>query len=159
MLPRAATRPVSRGALARRCRVRRRPARTRRAKRAEEAESSSTRYRHTALTCGVSEDADGDLHLRRCLPTGEHLTMTRAYIGLGSNLGDRAETISEAVERLRVTPGIDAVGVSTLRETDPVGPIPDQPRFLNGVAQVETTLRPRELLDLLLELERRLGRT
>ena len=85
--------------------------------------------------------------------------MTRAYIGLGSNLGDRAETISEAVERLRVTPGIDAVRVSTLHETEPVGPIRDQPRFLNGAAEVETTLRPRELLDLLLDVERALGRT
>ncbi len=85
--------------------------------------------------------------------------MTRAYIGLGSNLGDRATTIFEAVEQLRVTPGIHALRVSTLRETEPVGPIPDQPRFLNGVAEVETTLRPRELLDLLLDVERGLGRT
>ena len=52
-------------------------------------------------------------------------------------------------------PGV--VAVSTLRETDPVG-VTDQPRFLNGVAALETELAPRELLDVLLAVERRLGR-
>jgi 2-amino-4-hydroxy-6-hydroxymethyldihydropteridine diphosphokinase len=78
--------------------------------------------------------------------------MTRAYIGLGANLGDREATIRAAIAEL---PGV--VGVSTLRETDPVG-VTDQPRFLNGVAVIETELRPHELLGLLLAVERRLGR-
>ena len=78
--------------------------------------------------------------------------MTVAYIGLGANLGDREATIQAAVAGL---PGV--VGVSTLRETDPVG-ITDQPRFLNGVAVLETELPPRELLDVLLAVESRLGR-
>src|SRR6266508_1006835 len=146
MLPPAAIRPESRGAVPLRHPGARRRARRRRSKRTEEAEPSSTRYRHTALTFRVPEQVDVDLQRRLHLLTPERLTMTRAYIGLGSNLGDRAETISEAVERLRVTPGIDAVRVSTLYETEPVGPIRDQPRFLNGAAEVETTLRPRELL-------------
>ena len=78
--------------------------------------------------------------------------MTLAYVGLGANLGDREGTIRAAVADL---PGV--VAVSTLRETDPVG-ITDQPRFLNGVAALETELAPRELLDVLLAVERRLGR-
>jgi 2-amino-4-hydroxy-6-hydroxymethyldihydropteridine diphosphokinase len=78
--------------------------------------------------------------------------VTIAYVGLGANLGDREATIRAAVAEL---PGV--VGVSTLRETDPVG-VTDQPRFLNGVAVLETELAPRELLDVLLAVERRLGR-
>jgi 2-amino-4-hydroxy-6-hydroxymethyldihydropteridine diphosphokinase len=78
--------------------------------------------------------------------------VTLAYVGLGANLGDREGTIRAAVADL---PGV--VAVSTLRETDPVG-ITDQPRFLNGVAALETGLTPRELLDVLLAVERRLGR-
>ena len=78
--------------------------------------------------------------------------MTRAYVGLGANLGDREATIRSALAAL---PGVAAV--STLRETEPLG-VTDQPRFLNGVAAVETELSPRELLDSLLAVERRLGR-
>jgi 2-amino-4-hydroxy-6-hydroxymethyldihydropteridine diphosphokinase len=81
----------------------------------------------------------------------------RAYVGLGANLGDREATIRRAVELLAATAGIEVVGVSTLRETDPVG-YADQPRFLNGVAALETELGPRELLDRLLAVERELGR-
>jgi 2-amino-4-hydroxy-6-hydroxymethyldihydropteridine diphosphokinase len=83
----------------------------------------------------------------------------RAYIGLGSNLGDREETLRGAVERLAATPGVEVVAVSSLRETDPVGPVLDQPRFLNGVAALDTSLRARELLGLLLEIESEFGRT
>jgi 2-amino-4-hydroxy-6-hydroxymethyldihydropteridine diphosphokinase len=61
------------------------------------------------------------------------------------------------VELLVATPGIDVVAVSTLRETDPVG-YADQPRFLNGVAALETDLASRALLDRLLAVERELGR-
>ena len=53
--------------------------------------------------------------------------------------------------------GVDAVAVSTLRETEPWGPVA-QPSFLNGVVALETELGPRALLDLLLGIERRLGR-
>jgi 2-amino-4-hydroxy-6-hydroxymethyldihydropteridine diphosphokinase len=81
-----------------------------------------------------------------------------AYVGLGANLGDRRATIDRALELLRAAPGVDVLAVSSLRETDPVG-FEDQPRFLNGAVALETTLTARELLDLLLEIERRLGRT
>jgi 2-amino-4-hydroxy-6-hydroxymethyldihydropteridine diphosphokinase len=82
----------------------------------------------------------------------------RAYVGLGSNLGDREGTIRRALAALAATPGIDVVAVSSLRETDPVGYL-DQPQFLNGAAALETTLEPQELLAALLGVERRLGRT
>ena len=83
--------------------------------------------------------------------------MTRAYVGFGSNLGDREGTIREALAALDAWPGIDVVAVSTVRETDPVGYL-NQPRFLNGAAALETELAPRELLDALLGIERDLGR-
>jgi 2-amino-4-hydroxy-6-hydroxymethyldihydropteridine diphosphokinase len=83
--------------------------------------------------------------------------MARAYVGLGANLGDREATIRRAVELLAAAPGVTVVGVSTLRETDPVDYL-DQPSFLNGAVAVETELSPRELLDVLLDVERALGR-
>lgn len=79
------------------------------------------------------------------------------YIGLGSNLGDREATLSEALRRLGELEGIEVVAVSSFRETDPVGMV-DQPRFVNAAAALETTLGPRELLESLLEVERGLGR-
>jgi len=81
----------------------------------------------------------------------------RAYVGLGSNLGDREATVRRAVELLGERLGIEIVAVSTLRETDPVG-YEEQPRFLNGVAALEVDLTARALLDELLAIERELGR-
>ena len=83
--------------------------------------------------------------------------MTRAYVALGANLGDRERTIRAALVALDAAPGVRVAAVSTLRETDPVGYL-DQPRFLNGAAALETSLAPRELLDLLLAVEQGLGR-
>jgi 2-amino-4-hydroxy-6-hydroxymethyldihydropteridine diphosphokinase len=83
--------------------------------------------------------------------------VTRAYIGLGANLGDREATIRAAVAELSASPDVELVAVSTLIETEPVGYL-DQPSFLNGVAVVETTLEARELLGLLLATEARHGR-
>lgn len=84
--------------------------------------------------------------------------MIRAYVGLGANLGDRGAALRAALDELCREPGIDLTAVSSFRETDPVG-IVDQPPFLNAAAAVETELPARELLDRLLEIERRLGRT
>ena len=84
--------------------------------------------------------------------------MTRAFVGLGANLGDREATILRALARLKEEPEIRVVRVSTLRETDPVGYV-DQPQFLNGVVELETELPARELLTRLLAIERKLGRT
>jgi 2-amino-4-hydroxy-6-hydroxymethyldihydropteridine diphosphokinase len=83
--------------------------------------------------------------------------LTRAYIGLGANLGDREATIRRAVEVLAADPEIEVAAVSSLRETDPVG-YADQPPFLNGAAVLDTELSPRALLDRLLAVERGLGR-
>jgi 2-amino-4-hydroxy-6-hydroxymethyldihydropteridine diphosphokinase len=82
---------------------------------------------------------------------------TTAYIGLGANLGDRERTIRRALEAIDDAPSTWLLLVSSLRETDPVGYL-EQPSFLNGVAMIVTTATARELLDSLLELERRLGR-
>jgi len=81
-----------------------------------------------------------------------------AYVGLGSNLGDREATIRRAVELIDAEDGMSVLAVSRLRETAPVGDV-DQPSFLNGACVVETELAPREVLARLLEIERSLGRT
>jgi 2-amino-4-hydroxy-6-hydroxymethyldihydropteridine diphosphokinase len=83
--------------------------------------------------------------------------MTRSFVGLGSNLGDPQEQIRRALELLAAEEGVEVVAVSALRETDPVG-YEDQPRFLNGAAELRTSLSARELLGRLLAIERRLGR-
>ena len=83
--------------------------------------------------------------------------MTRAFVGIGSNLGDSHALIAAALELLGAEDGVEVLAVSTLRETDPVG-YEDQPRFLNGAAELETELGPRDLLARLLVIERRLGR-
>jgi 2-amino-4-hydroxy-6-hydroxymethyldihydropteridine diphosphokinase len=74
-----------------------------------------------------------------------------AFVGLGANLGNREATIRLAAEL------IGARRLSTIRETEPWG-LEDQPRFLNAVAELETELTPRALLDRLLDVERSLGR-
>lgn len=80
-----------------------------------------------------------------------------AYVGLGANLGERRTTIERAVGLLDGVPGVSVARVSTLRDTEPWGPV-EQPSFLNGVAELETRLDPRSLLDVLLDVETRLGR-
>jgi 2-amino-4-hydroxy-6-hydroxymethyldihydropteridine diphosphokinase len=82
----------------------------------------------------------------------------RAYVGLGSNLGDREQTLLAAIGALAAHPALEVVAVSSLIDTEPVG-YTAQPRFLNGVAALETGLSARELLELLLEVERRFGRS
>jgi 2-amino-4-hydroxy-6-hydroxymethyldihydropteridine diphosphokinase len=81
-----------------------------------------------------------------------------AYIGLGSNLGDREAMLRGALARLNASPGIRVLAVSRFRETEPVG-FTDQPMFVNAAAAVETELAPRPLLEALLAIERAMGRT
>lgn len=83
--------------------------------------------------------------------------MTRAYVGLGANLGDREGMLRLALERLAAEPSIELVASSTLRETEPEDFL-DQPRFLNGAAALETDLSPRQLLARLQLIECELGR-
>jgi len=81
----------------------------------------------------------------------------RAFVGLGSNLGDREGTLRAAVERLRGVAGTVVTKVSGFRDTKPVGYV-DQPRFLNGAVEVETSLDAQTLLGELLAIEREYGR-
>ena len=83
--------------------------------------------------------------------------MTSAYIGVGSNVGDRHEFCRRAVAELRSTDGIEVVAVSSLYETSPVGG-PPQRSFVNLVCRIETELDPRRLLDSCKDIEHRLGR-
>jgi 2-amino-4-hydroxy-6-hydroxymethyldihydropteridine diphosphokinase len=80
-----------------------------------------------------------------------------AYLGLGSNLGDRRRNLEQAVERLTDTPRIRVLRVSSFRETEPFG-VQDQPLFLNGVAEIETDLQPPALLAAVKQIERDMGR-
>jgi 2-amino-4-hydroxy-6-hydroxymethyldihydropteridine diphosphokinase len=71
----------------------------------------------------------------------------RAYLSLGSNLGDRAGHLQTAVDALAAAPGVTVVAVSNVYETDPVGG-PEQGRYLNAVVAIDTALTPHELLAL-----------
>jgi 2-amino-4-hydroxy-6-hydroxymethyldihydropteridine diphosphokinase len=82
---------------------------------------------------------------------------TIAYIGLGANLGKRDATIEEALRLLGEDDRTSVLGSTVPIETEPVG-YEDQPRFLNAAAKLATTRSPRELLELLLSIERGLGR-
>jgi len=82
---------------------------------------------------------------------------TIAYIGLGANLGKRDATIAEALRLLDEDDRTSVLGSTVPIETEPVG-YEDQPRFLNAAAKLATTRSPRELLELLLSIERALGR-
>jgi 2-amino-4-hydroxy-6-hydroxymethyldihydropteridine diphosphokinase len=78
--------------------------------------------------------------------------VTLAFVGLGANLGDRESTIRNAAAL------IGARRLSTIRETEPWG-VEGQPLFLNAAAELDTELSARALLERLLEVERKLGRT
>jgi 2-amino-4-hydroxy-6-hydroxymethyldihydropteridine diphosphokinase len=87
-----------------------------------------------------------------------HEAYHEAYIGLGSNLGDRRSNLDRAVAALRGDPGVENVELSEIHETLPVGGPAGQGPFLNAAARVATTLEPAALLELLLSVEVRLGR-
>jgi 2-amino-4-hydroxy-6-hydroxymethyldihydropteridine diphosphokinase len=80
----------------------------------------------------------------------------RAFVALGSNLGDRLANLQEAVDRLGKVAGIRVVRTSRVYETDPVGP--PQPDYLNAVVMAETLLSARELLEACLGVEQAMGR-
>ena len=82
--------------------------------------------------------------------------MSRSYIGIGSNLGNRHENCVHAIELLEER-GVTVQKRSALYETEPWG-VTDQPRFINMVVQIETTLEPEELLKLLKGIEQEIGR-
>lgn len=80
-----------------------------------------------------------------------------AYIGLGSNLGDREENLRRALEMMDGLPGTRVLRVSSLYRTEPVG-VTDQPEFLNLAVELETELEPKALLISLQKIEDDLGR-
>ena len=82
---------------------------------------------------------------------------TVAFLGLGSNLGDRLTNLQGAVDLLQVEPGLRVLTSSRVWETAPVGG-PPQPDYLNAVIRVETDLSARDLLDVAHRVEERLGR-
>jgi len=80
-----------------------------------------------------------------------------AYIGLGSNLGDRYANIALAIDKMRLIPATRVVEQSTDYLTAPVGP-QDQPHFVNSAVKITTDQSPRELLDALKAIEKSMGR-
>ena len=81
----------------------------------------------------------------------------RAYLGLGSNVGDRGRALQHAVDGLAAAAGVTVAAVSSVYETAPVGG-PEQPDYLNAVVAVETDRTPRELLEIAKRLEDEAGR-
>ncbi|MFQ5861583.1 MAG: 2-amino-4-hydroxy-6-hydroxymethyldihydropteridine diphosphokinase [Candidatus Brocadiales bacterium] len=83
--------------------------------------------------------------------------MALVYLGLGANLGKRIKTLEDGIKRLGDHPDISVLVKSPYYETEPQGG-PPQPRFINAVLSIETSLSPKELLRVTQEIERGLGR-
>lgn len=81
----------------------------------------------------------------------------RAYVALGSNLGDSRQHLLDAIEALAALPYTAVTARSRIYRTPPWG-VTDQPDFLNAVVVLETALEPHDLLDALLAIERAAGR-
>ncbi|MFA6635997.1 MAG: 2-amino-4-hydroxy-6-hydroxymethyldihydropteridine diphosphokinase [Candidatus Omnitrophota bacterium] len=82
--------------------------------------------------------------------------MTKAYIGIGSNLGDRYANCDESVKRIQQIEDVRVNRVSGFYETSPVGP--PQPMYVNGVMSIETGVGPYDLLSELKAIEKSMGR-
>ena len=80
-----------------------------------------------------------------------------AYVALGSNLGDRARFLALGRDGIAALPRTRVLGATDVEETEPFG-VPGQPRYLNQMIAVETSLSPRELLASLMDIEQRAGR-
>ncbi|OOM11296.1 2-amino-4-hydroxy-6-hydroxymethyldihydropteridine diphosphokinase [Clostridium saccharobutylicum] len=81
----------------------------------------------------------------------------KAYIGLGSNIGDKEKNLNDAIHKISEQKNIIITKKSTFIVTEPWGYL-DQEEFVNGVVEIETTLEPEELMDLLLKIELELKR-
>ena len=86
------------------------------------------------------------------------MTRHRAYIGMGSNLGDRERTLAEAFESLAALTGTRVAARSSIYVTMPVDPSGEQQDYYNAVAALDTALDPHPLLDALQQIEARAGR-
>lgn len=85
------------------------------------------------------------------------LMKKRAYLGLGSNLGGPEAQLKLALSRIDAVTGIGVRAISRFYRSAPMGP-PDQPEYCNAVCSVDTELSPRELLTILIDIEREAGR-
>ena len=83
--------------------------------------------------------------------------MAIAYLGLGSNIGDREANLSSAIQKLSEVSGIEITKISSRYETKPYGKT-DQPDFMNMAVEVDTNLTPLDLLETVLGVEHELGR-
>lgn len=83
--------------------------------------------------------------------------MTKAYLGLGTNLGQKKENLEKALEILNSHGSVQVLKVSSFYETDPVG-YENQDKFLNAAVVCETSMGPYELLDFIQEIEKALKR-
>lgn len=81
-----------------------------------------------------------------------------AFVALGANLGDRAQSLAAARRAIGALPGSRVIAETAVEETAPFGP-PGQPPYLNQMLALDTTLTPHALLDALLAIERDAGRT
>jgi 2-amino-4-hydroxy-6-hydroxymethyldihydropteridine diphosphokinase len=88
----------------------------------------------------------------------EGMNPATAYLGLGSNMGERELLLQQAVNLLHQSPSVEVIRCSNIYETDPVGFV-DQSLFLNMVIAVKTTLSPHELFAVMVKVEKNLGRT
>lgn len=87
----------------------------------------------------------------------DHAEQRRVFIGLGSNLGDRIENLKQAIYLLQIN-GIKVLRVSSLYETEPVETSQPQQNYINAVAEIATHLPLFDLLDLLEQIEKQMGR-
>jgi 2-amino-4-hydroxy-6-hydroxymethyldihydropteridine diphosphokinase len=78
--------------------------------------------------------------------------MVKAYLGLGSNLGNREKNLKGCIKRLKVLRGVKLLCASQFYENEPVGG-PPQPSYLNAAVAIETSLNPKELLKILQGVE------
>ncbi|HHU85069.1 MAG TPA: 2-amino-4-hydroxy-6-hydroxymethyldihydropteridine diphosphokinase [Clostridiales bacterium] len=81
----------------------------------------------------------------------------KAYIALGTNIGDRRKNIEDALAALNLDPDVKVTKISNIHETEPVGYL-DQDMFLNACCEVETELSPHALLGVCLGIEAAMGR-
>jgi 2-amino-4-hydroxy-6-hydroxymethyldihydropteridine diphosphokinase len=88
---------------------------------------------------------------------GEGLSGAIAYIGIGANIGSPAAQCREAIQKLDETEGIKVLRSSSLYRTEPIGMV-DQNWFINAVSEVKTTIAPRNLLNIMKDIERLMGR-
>jgi len=86
------------------------------------------------------------------------MPLERVFLCLGSNLGDRLGYLQAAVMALENESGIEVVKASTAYESDARDMPPDTPAFVNAAVEIETTLGPHDLLRIIQDIERRLGR-